>query len=133
MKWTFKNNEVSILVGRKEEKKESISYDSEVDILSSFIDSYLLEYKDKLHIVSNSSNYTTLQYEDRDLLRLKYTDTTKWLTIFIHPSFKKDYIDSELFTSQTNKNQLQWKSILSNKNDLSKFVDICIRDIELFQ
>lgn len=133
MKWNYGDFEASILVGRKEEKKESNSYDTEVDILTDFIESYLSDYKDKLDIVSNCDKYTTLKYGDYDLIRLKYSDNTKWLTIFINPKMKEDFENSELFISQKNKNQLHWKSILSDRTDLSKFVDIAIRDIELFQ
>ena len=132
MKWEFKNAEFSILVGRKEEPKLSESYNQEVDILNNFIDAYLCDYKDKITIVSNTSDYTTLQYDEMDLIRLKYSDKTKWITIFIAPSIKKEYIDNPLFNSQKNKNQLHWKSIISDKSDLSNFNDICIKDIEFW-
>ena len=133
MKWNFGNHSASILVGRQEEPTTSISYDDEVSILNSFIDSYLSEYKDKLQVVSNTQDYTTLQYNEIDLIRLKYSDKSKWITIFIPPKYKNDYIDNELFITQKNKNQLQWKSIINDKSDLSKFADICIRDIEFWQ
>ena len=133
MKWTFGNKEVSILIGKQDEKQPSNSYDDEVSILNNFIDSYLSDYKDKLKIVNNTDSYTTLQYNEMDLIRLKYSDNTKWITIFIPPKFKNEYIDNELFITQKNKNQLHWKSILNDKSDLTKFVDICIKDINFWQ
>lgn len=133
MKWNFCSHSASILVGKQEEPTTSISYDDEVSILNSFIDSYLSEYKDNLQIVSNTDDYTTLKYNDMDLIRLKYSDNTKWITIFIPPKYKNEYIENELFITQKNKNQLHWKSVITNKNDLSKYVDICIRDIEFWQ
>lgn len=133
MKWTFGNKEVSILIGKQDEKKPSNSYDDEVSILNNFIDSYLSDYKDKLKVVNNTDSYTTLQYNEMDLIRLKYSDNTKWITIFIPPKFKNEYIDNELFITQKNKNQLHWKSILNDKSDLTKFVDICIKDINFWQ
>lgn len=133
MKWTFGNKEVKILIGKQDEKKPSNSYDDEVSILNNFIDSYLSDYKDKLKVVNNTDSYTTLQYNEMDLIRLKYSDNTKWITIFIPPKFKNEYIDNELFITQKNKNQLHWKSILNDKSDLTKFVDICIKDINFWQ
>lgn len=133
MKWTFGNKSASILVGRKTEPTTSTSYDDEVSILNNFVDSYLSDYKDKMQVVSNSGNYTTLKYGDFDLIRLKYSDNTKWITIFIPPKYKNDYIDNDLFITQKNKNQLHWKSLINDKTDLSKYVDICVRDINFWQ
>lgn len=133
MKWTFGNKSVSILVGKQTEPTTSTSYDDEVSILNNFVDSYLSDYKDKMQVVSNSGNYTTLKYGDFDLIRLKYNDNTKWITIFIPPKYKNDYIDSDLFITQKNKNQLHWKSLINDKTDLSKYVDICVRDINFWQ
>lgn len=130
MKFKIGDNDYSILIGRKSEKVESSSYDNEVDILNNFINTYLADYKDKLHIVSNTSHYTTLRYGIMDLLRLKYSEKTKWLTILITPKVKKEYIDNDLFTNQKNKNQLHWKSFIDDPSELSNFVEICLKDID---
>lgn len=124
--------DIKILVGRKEEKIESINYSNEEEILNNFIDSYLSEYKDKLIVVSNTNDYTTLQYNEMDLIRLKYSDKSKWITIFISPTIKNEYMNNELFINQKNKNQLHWKSNLTSSNDLQKYIDICIKDIEFW-
>ena len=132
MKFKAGDKEFTFLVGRMTEKTESASYDNEVDILNNFVDSYLIDYKDKLHIVSNSSDYTTLQYGEMDLIRLKYGEKAKWLTIFMPPKIKKEYMDNELFADQKNKNQIQWKSKIEDPNDLCKFVELCLKDIDFF-
>lgn len=130
MKFKAGDKEFTFLVGRMTEKTESTSYDNEVDILNNFVDSYLTDYKDKLHIVSNSSSYTTLRYGIMDLIRLKYSEKAKWLTIFMPPKVNKEYIDNDLFTNQKNKNQIHWKSFIDDSSELSNFVEICLKDID---
>lgn len=133
MKWIFGKHETKILIGRQEEPQKSGSYDNEVDILNHFVDSYLSEYKDKLKVVSNTDDYTTLQYDEMDLMKLKYSDNAKWITIFVAPKIKKDYIDNELFITQKNKNQLHWKSFIKSDADLTKYVEICLKDLEFWK
>ena len=133
MKWTFGNYSTSIIVGRKTEPTKSTSYDNEVSILTNFVNSYLIDYIDKLQIVSNTENYTTLKYKEHDLIRLKYSDKSKWITIFIPPKYKEHYINDPLFEKQKNKNQLHWKSSLDTEQDLTKYVDFCLMDINFWQ
>lgn len=64
-------------------------------------------------ICKQAEDYTTLQYKDYDLCRLKYTPKSHWIKIFIPPTIKPKYIDSTLFYSQDNKNQLYWVSHFS--------------------
>lgn len=90
-------------------------------ILKVFIDTLDVP-KDDFKIVKNSDNYTTLVYQDRDLIRLKYTDLTKWVEVIVVRDMKKKYLDSPLFEENT-KNKVFWKSILHDK-DLTPYKEI---------
>lgn len=65
-------------------------------------------------IVKPAEDYTTLQYKDRDLCRLKYTPKTHWIRVFVPPANKNKYIENILFEYQKNKNQLFWVSYFDN-------------------
>lgn len=68
----------------------------------------------KYDIVNNSDDYTTLTYKEYDIVRLKYTDSAKWISICLCKNDKKNNIDNILFKTQKNKNQLFWKSIITD-------------------
>lgn len=67
-------------------------------------------------IVKNSDDYSTLQYKNIDIARIKYTDRAKWISIFISGECKKDNINNPLFSKEKNKNKVHWKSDLENNN-----------------
>lgn len=90
-------------------------------ILREFIKT--LDYPNEdFKIVKPSQNYTTLKYKDYDLIRLKYTDITKWLEVPVIKDMKKKYIGDPLFEEKTKKN-IFWKSFL-NDTDLSAYKEI---------
>lgn len=92
--------------------EEHIINDSEKDILTKIaIDLSLNNY----NIFSNTDDYTTLQYKEYDIARIKYTDRTKWIEIFLTKEDKKNNIDNILFETQKNKNKLFWKSIINDE------------------
>ena len=74
---------------------------------------------ENFELVNNSEDYTTLKYNDYDLIRLKYTDNAKWISIFLTKEDKSLNIDNILFAAQKNKNQLFWKSDING--DLSVY------------
>ena len=67
-------------------------------------------------INNNTTDYTTLNYKGIDIVRIKYTDRSKWISIYLTDDDKKEYYDSSLFEIQKNKNQFQWKSKINNDN-----------------
>lgn len=70
------------------------------------------------NIVANSDDYTTLEYKEYDIVRLKYSQRTKWISIFMTNNDKKENIDNVLFDAQKNKKQLLWKSIITDDIDI---------------
>lgn len=64
--------------------------------------------------------YTTLVYKDCDLLRIRVDDNEKSIRIFVPPKNKNKWIDSPLFKSQSNKNQLYWFSWINNLYDYTE-------------
>lgn len=98
-------------------KKEIPINNIEVSMLEKIIND--LNLKDAV-VNTNTTDYTTLNYKLRDIVRLKYTDKSKWISVYLTDSDKKEYIDSPLFEAQKNKNKFQWKSKLEN-DDLKKY------------
>lgn len=73
---------------------------------------------DNYEIINNSTDYTTLKYKDYDLVRLKYTESSKWISLFLTKEDKNNNINNNLFDAQKNKNQLFWKSNINSDIDI---------------
>lgn len=73
---------------------------------------------DNYVIINNSTDYTTLKYKDYDLVRLKYTESSKWISLFLTKEDKNNNINNILFDAQKNKNQLFWKSNINSDIDI---------------
>lgn len=125
MKWKFGNFTTEILFGRKEERRENPNLVSEEEILQNFIKNFNYDIK----IVSNSANYTTIQYHDCDIMRLKFGTLGKWIDLFIVPKYKKKYIDNPLFEMEKNKNRVFWKAKIERVEDLNNFIGIINEDL----
>lgn len=67
-------------------------------------------------INNNTTDYTTLNYKGFDIVRIKYTNKSKWISIFLSDEDKKIYNNSALFEAQKKKTQLHWKSKLYDDN-----------------
>lgn len=81
-----------------------------------------------IQIRKTNSSYTSVFYGDyNDFVRFKLTDRTKWISIRIPHTERNIYIDSPLFVSQKNKNQLHWKTIISSIDDLHQFQELLIK------
>lgn len=128
MKIKIGNQLVELLIGKKEERQNP-NIITEESVLYDFIKKFDYDLK----VVHNSSDYTTIQYHDVDILRFKYGYSEykgKWVKVFIVPKYKKKYIDNPLFKEQENKNQLFWKSTIENIEELNNFIDIVKEDLE---
>ena len=72
---------------------------------------------DDLKIVANSDDYTTLQYKQIDIVRIKYTNAAKWIKIRMSIVDMKGEINNPLFVLQNKKTESMWKC---NVNDIDK-------------
>lgn len=82
-------------------------------------------------IEKNSDDYTTLKYKQYDLMRVKFTNNTKWIKILmVDKELKNKYNNDPLFESQKNKNELMWKSIINNIYDYNDILKQVIEKID---
>ena len=77
-----------------------------------------------LHLERRSENYLSLCYNRLDLVRFKYTERTKWISI--DALLAKVSADNPLFEAQKNKRVRHWKAKLENLAILSDFDDIVV-------
>lgn len=124
-----------ITIGYDFENKEILTNgDYIVNEDESLILSGLYEYlfcdPEDLQIVANSKDYTTLQYKDVDLVRVKCTNNTQWIKILIANQVLKEDRDNPLFDLQKNKNESMWKCRLEDINDLHPYINSAIAMID---
>ena len=113
---------VSFSIGHKD-LRENSNLLAEYEVLEKWVDILEKRYNHKFVIVSNSTDYTTLQPEGcLDLLRLKYGNV-KWIKLFIPGTIKKSLINDPRFNAETKKTCLYWKSTLKD-TDISKYFDV---------
>lgn len=112
----------SFQIGSKE-KRDNPNFQKEYELLTEWVDILEKRYNKKFTIVSNSSDYTTLQPEGcLDLLRIKYGNV-KWIKIFITNELHKTLVNDPRFEAEKKKSSGYWKSILLD-NDISKYFDV---------
>lgn len=122
--------EYKTLIGKQKEYINN-NFEIESNILSSIVNqlSDTFDYN-KFNIISKCDEYTTLEYGNFDLLRIKFTDKSKWIKLFLTKEDREKYEESELFKSQKNKNEFYWKSDIESEEDLNKYIpllkNICI-------
>lgn len=79
-------------------------------------------------IVKNCKDYTTLQYKMIDIVRIKYTDRAKWITISMADNdCARENINNPLFNNEKNKNKAHWKSSLKDSNNISVYLPFLIK------
>ena len=111
--YDFKNNHIIVNDTIEQNPKE-------FEILNNLKDE--LNLKEAI-INVNTTDYSTLNYKKYDIVRLKYTDRSKWISLFLTSQDKKAYENSPLFAAQKKKTQLFWKSNILN-DDLSEYYNI---------
>lgn len=124
MKFEVNNKTIEFLIGKKDEY-ENPNAEIEENILKEYIRNFDYE----LSIVHNSKSYTTIQYHNVDILRLHYSDLSKWINIFIVPKYKDKYIDNPLFSENDNFNRISWFARINSIEDLDLFIDIIKEDL----
>lgn len=126
---------MTITIGYDFEKNQIIKNEpykmnkDEIDVINAILKKLDLDASD-FKIVKPCEDYTTLQYKERDLFRLKYTEKAKWIKILIFPSYKNDYIDNPLFSKQKNKNQVFWQSYIENIFDYNEIILRAVNEIK---
>ena len=76
----------------------------------------------EISLENRSSNYASLIVDGNDLIRFKYTDRAKWVSLDAWYFDLKD--DDPRFAAQSNKNQRHWKAALNDIDSLSQFDDL---------
>lgn len=114
-----------------EEREVNLS-DEEVEFTKLFFQTFqnsCIE-TEKLKVVRKSDAYATIVMQgkewDHDLIRFKFTNLTKWISLSISNEDREVYIDDPLFDAQKKKTQLHWKSKLSGIKELPKYKEIII-------
>lgn len=107
--YDFKKNEII-------KKQELVGNKDEYEIFEYIIKKMENFNNSDFNIISNTNDYLTLEYKNYDICRIKYTDKSKWISIFISKKDRENNINNPLFNIQKNKNQLFWKSIIENEN-----------------
>lgn len=101
----------------------------ESDILEQMIPNLNVMYPDKLKIVANTTDYTTLQYNDLDIIRVKSTLSTQWLKIRISTKVRKEQAENPLFNEQVKKTETMWKCRVSDIDKLYPYINDSIKEI----
>ena len=83
-----------------------------------------------LKIVANSTDYSTLQYNDVDIVRVKSTNATQWIKILISNIDRKNEIDNPLFMLQNKKGESMWKCSIYDLDNLYPFINRAIEMID---
>lgn len=83
---------------------------------------------DKLVVKQNTTSYATISYRgnsfDWDLMRFKYTNRAKWVSVSISSKERNEYENSSIFAAQKNKKQAMWKAQIESVEDVDRLADI---------
>lgn len=85
---------------------------------------------DNLQVVANSDDYTTLQYKQCDIVRIKYTDNAKWIKIRMSIADMKTEIDNPLFVLQNKKTESMWKCNVDDIDKLYTYLNNFIKQFD---
>ena len=101
----------------------------ESTILEQIIPNIDVKFPQALKIVANSSAYTTLQYKQIDIIRLKYTNNTQWIKIRCSNRMLKEEQDNPLFNEQEKKNESMWKCRVDDLEQLYPYINEGIKEL----
>lgn len=77
-------------------------------------------------IEHKSLDYTTLVYRNTDLARVKWTEETHYIKLFISSDLLSKYKNDPRFDSQKNKNEIMWRCNLQFVNDIETLYPIIL-------
>lgn len=119
--------QVHIHAGMNENKKEELSANEiEANILQK-IKSHLDAKPKEFKIFSHYSNYTVLQYRNKDIVRVKNTPEESWIAIKLSESDKINEANNPLFIR---KDEYFYYADLDNINELYGFINSKIFSIK---
>lgn len=72
---------------------------------------------ESVRLIRKSDSYLTVICRG-EIVRFKYTERARWISIQIVDSVRSNYESDSLFDSQKNKGQLFWKSSISDISDI---------------
>lgn len=113
------------IIGTPDKKVNNV----EATILEQIIPNIEVKYPQALKIVANSSAYTTLQYKQIDIIRIKYTDLAKWIKIRVSNRILKEEQDNPLFNEQEKKNESMWKCRVDDLEQLYPYINEGIKEL----
>lgn len=122
-----------IKIGFDFNKNEILTEDKNIvneeeSLLLSDMYKYLFCDPKDLEITANSKDYTTLQYKNVDIVRIKCTNKAQWIKILISNYDLRNNKENPLFELQANKNESMWKCSL---NDIPLLYEYINRSIEM--
>ena len=107
--------------------KEYNHVDTEIEAANIIIDDLGID-KSLFNYIKPCEDYSTIQYKGFDLIRIKYTNNSKWIRIPMTTEMRKKYNNDPLFDAEKNKNKVMWKS---NIKDLKDYKEILLEVIEI--
>ena len=124
-----------IKIGYDFENKEILTEDKNIvneeeSLLLSDMYKYLFCDNNDLKICANSKDYTTLQYKNVDIVRIKCTKQAQWIKILISNYDLRNNKENPIFELQANKNESMWKCSLNDIPFLYEYINRAIEMID---
>ena len=117
--------EGKIIIELNEHEKELSINEDEVTLANRALNRFLKQ---------NTTSYATISYRgnsfDWDLIRFKYTNRAKWVSVSMSSNERKEYEHSPIFAAQKNKRQAMWKAQIESIEDVDRLTDIAFRYIK---
>lgn len=120
--FSVSNGEVNLSAHYGQEREVNLN-DQEKLLVSVLFDILERESCDTslLRITRKSDSYATICMQGKnyeyDIIRFKYTDRAKWISISMSHEDRLSQVNNPLFVTQKNKNQIMWKASLASMDD----------------
>lgn len=107
--------------------KDLDANENEVAIFKHF-DSVLKDngITEDFHLEQRSSSYVSAIFRGSDVLRMKFTDRAKWISLDMWGQ-EAEHNDNFLFAAQKNKSQRHWKAKIDSLEDLIHFDELFLK------
>lgn len=81
-------------------------------------------------VAKKSRDYTTLVYKEYDVMRVKITPFSKWLSVYVLRPMQPKYAEDPRFALQDNKRQIMWKAAITGPEDVLQFEEFFVNTCE---
>lgn len=78
------------------------------------------EQKYDWEIRHRSQEYTTLSYRNSDMIRVKWTESARWIKVQVVAANAEKFMNDPIFEHQKKKTELMWKVPCITKDDIDK-------------